>query len=225
MATSGTSTFNLTAREVVTFALRKINMVPLNQDPPAAMAEAARTELNVMLKAWQKHAGIWRLTEGSVTPTANTAAISLSTLNPYRVIDCRYRNTSSIDLAMREMNRQQYYAMPQKTNTGTPTQWYADVQRSSNTLYIWPVMASVSTETIQITYQRRYEDVTDLSENIDVPHEHLDVVGHNLAARLADSYGRQGPHIDRVIGRGQALYEAMLDHDRPEFVQLLPDWR
>lgn len=225
MATSGATNYILTAREVITYALRKINLVPLNQDPPAAEAEAARIELNVLLKSWQKYPGVWRLTEGSATPVANTAAISLSSLNPYRVIDCRYRNTSSLDLPMEELNRQEYYDLPSKSSTGVPTTWYFDPQRGSNTLYIWPVLSSVTTETIQMTYQRRFEDVGDLAEHVDIAQEHLDVVGHCLASRLADSYGRKGAHIDRIIARSQMYEQEMLDADRPEHVQFLPERR
>lgn len=225
MATSGTTTYGLTAREVITYALRKINLVADGEDASAESAERARIELNDMLKTWQRHASVWRLTEGSLTPVANTASISLSSLRPHRIIDCRYRNTSGTDLPMNEMTRQEYHRLPVKTTTGTPTNFYFDPQRDVGTLYIWPVLATVSTETIQTTYQRRFEDVTDLGETLDIAQDAHETVKLNLAARLADDYGRSGAHIDRVIQRAAMLYEDMMDADRPEVVRFVPERR
>src|SRR3990167_2557520 len=186
MATSGSTDYSLTARQVIEYALRKINVTANGNTPSSEVTDDALVELNVMLKEWMKYDSIWRLTETSLTPTASTATISMSSANPYRVIDVRYRNTSSIDLPMEELTRQEYYDIPDKTSTGTPTSWYFDPQRATNTLYFWPLFSSVSTETFRVTYQRRYEDVDALSNDIDVPQEHLSVVGYNLASRLCD---------------------------------------
>lgn len=225
MATSGSADYTLTARQIIEFSLRKTNLLALGQSADNDMVDAALTELNVMCKEWMKYAQIWRLSEASLTPAANTATISMTASNPYRVLDCRFRNASSRDTPMEEMTRQEYFAMPIKTTTGTPTTWFFDPQRTTNTLYIWPVLASVSTETIQATYQRRFEDVDDLSNEVDIAQEHLSTVGYNLAARLADNFGRSGGHIDRIIQRAAMLFETMLDADRPEVIRFVPEAR
>lgn len=225
MATSGTTAYAQTAREYITYALRKINILGKSEDATGEQADIALRELNYLVKEWQRYPGIWRLTEGSATPVANTASISLSSLKPRRVIDCRYRNASSIDLPMLELTRQSYYDLPIKTSTGVPTQWYYDPQRDSDTLYIWPVLASVSTDTIRVTYLRRFEAITDLAENVDIAEEHMSTLAMTLAARLADDYGRKGPHIDRIIQRAEMLFQDMLDADRPEVIQFLPGRR
>jgi hypothetical protein len=225
MSTSGSTDYSLTARQVIEYALRKINVTANGNTPSSEVADDALVELNVMLKEWMKYDSIWRLTETSLTPTADTASISMSSANPYRVIDVRYRNTDSIDLPMMELTRQEYYDIPQKTSTGTPTSWYFDPQRATNTLYIWPVLDSVTTETLRVTYQRRYEDVDDLSNEIDVPQEHLAVVGYNLASRLADRYGKSGLHVDRIVARAESMLEDILDADRPEVIRFVPESR
>lgn len=225
MATSGSANYSLTAREVIEYALRKTNLLALGQAADADMVSAALTELNVMCKEWMKYPAIWRLTETSLTPVANTSTISMASANPYRVLDCRFRNASSLDMPMEEMTRQEYYAMPNKTSTGVPTTWYFDPQRTTSTLYIWPVLASVATETIEATYQRRFEDVDDLANEVDITQEHLSTVGYNLAARLADNFGRSGGHIDRIIQRAGMLFESMLDADRPEIIRFVPGAR
>lgn len=221
MATSGSIDFNMTAREVITYALRKINMVAETEDPSADMASRAMTELNVMLKGWQKHENLWRLTEGSVTLTDATSSYALSPV-PHRVVSARYRNTSSIDLPLQDLNRDEYYDMPNKSSAGTPTSYYVDYQRAATTIYLWPVLASVTTETVKYTYQRKFEDIDALDNDIDIRQEHFEVAGFNLAARLADDYGRSGEHISRVIARAQMLLDGALDEDREDFIQFVP---
>ena len=225
MATSGSSNLSLTASQIVEYALRKINVLAEAQSASAEASDRALTELEVMLKEWMRYPAIWRLSEFSVTPTANTASIALTTANPYRVVDCRFRNTSALDLPMEQLTRQEYYDLPNKLSTGIPTSFYFDAQREAPTLYIWPVMASVTTETIRCTGQRRIEDIDDLDNNVDVDQEHLSTVGYNLAARLADDYGRKGPHIDRVIARAEQLKADMIDMDRPEVIRFVPETR
>jgi hypothetical protein len=221
MATSGSIDFSLTAREVITYALRKINIVSETEEPTDDQAARAMTELNVMLKGWQKYENLWRLTEGAVTLVAATATYTLSPF-PYRVISARYRDANSRDLPMNEMLRAEYYDLPLKTSAGIPTNYYLDQQRASTTMTTWPVLATVTTETIRYTYQRKFEDVDALDNDLDVKQEHFEVVGYNLAARMADDYGRTGEHINRIIARAGMLLEDILDDDREDYIQIVP---
>lgn len=224
MATSGSNDFSLSARQVITYALQKINMLAKHETPSPEMASTAMRELNLMLKGWQKYEHLWNLTEGYISLTANTAGYSL-TPKPHRIIDVRYRNTGGTDMPMSEMTRQEYYELPQKTATGIPTQWYFDKQGATRALYIWPVMSSATTETLRVTYRRKIEDIDDLDDDLDVPQEHLEVVGYNLAARLSDDFGRAGDHINRIIARAQLLLNDVLDDDREDFIQFVPERR
>lgn len=224
MATSSSTDFSLTAREVIEYALRKINILGESQTASGSRADRAKRELEMMLKEWMKYENIWRLQEGYVALVANQAGYTL-TPQPYRIVDVRYRNSSSQDLPLTFLTRQEYYDLPNKANSGTPTSWHFDPLRSSQIIYIWPVPSSVTTETIRLTYQRRIEDIDDLSNDIDVPVEHLSVVGYNLAARLADDYGRNGTHIDRIVARAEQLLQDILDQDRPETIRFIPETR
>lgn len=226
MATSSSIDINLTARQIITFALRKINVTSQHQNPSAEDADRALTELNLMLKGWMRYEQLWRLTEGYVLLVANRAGYSL-TPRPYRIHDVRYRNSASSDTIMTPfISREEYFQLPDRTLTGTPTQWWFDAQRDTDSVYIWPVLSTINSTTperLQITYQRRFEDVDTLDEDVDIPQQYLDVVGHNLASRLADSYGRSGGHIDRIIARSEQLKQEMLDDDRSDYVRFVPD--
>jgi hypothetical protein len=224
MATSGSIDFNMTARELTTFALRKINICDQNEDPGSGDAARAVTELNVMLKEWQKYENLWRMTDGSVTLVAGTYSYALSPV-PHRVVDARYRDANARDMAISPMTRDDYYARPLKSNAGIPTEYYVDYQRATATIYFLNVPASISTETVKYTFLRKFEDIDDLANDIDIRQEHFGLVGYNLASRLADDYGRSGGAIDRVIARAEQLRNEALDEDREDFIQFVPGWR
>lgn len=222
MATSGTITYSLTARGVVTHALRRIRVTPVFDDPSAEDMAMGIAELNLMLKGWQLTGPhLWRQTEGSVTLLANTASYVLSP-RPHRISECRYRDANSRDLPMEELTRVEYFEMPLKTTAGIPTQYYMDPQRSSATLYIWPVLSAVTTETIKYTYSRVFEDVASADEDLDIPQEWLDVVSLALADRLQGFYGKSD---DRLTARAQASVATAKAMDREDHVRFVPDMR
>jgi len=226
MATSDSIDLNLTAQQVVTYALRLINVAAQTETPTADDSERGRLELTLMLKDWMRYEHIWRQTEGYVQVLHNTQGYSL-TPRPYRIHAVRYRSaTGGTDLQMTEMTREQYYNLPDKTTEGTSTMWFFDHQRDTDSLWVWPVFATDggNVASYRVTYQRRFEDQDTLTDNIDIPQQYLGVVGYNLAARLADSYGRSGGHIDRIVARAEMLKQEMLDDDREAFIQLVPDY-
>ncbi|MDE2468978.1 MAG: hypothetical protein KGL35_09605 [Bradyrhizobium sp.] len=206
------------------FALRKINIISQTDILNAEDGERGRIELNLMLKGMMKHKNLWRHTQGAVSLVASTGSYVLSP-NPYRIIMCQYRNTSSIDIPMFPLTRTEYYELPMKTSTGLPTNYYFDPQRDTGTLLVWPVPANVTTETIQYTYQRRFEDVSNLEQTIDITQEGLEVVGYSLASRLTMDYGQFGPPIDAVNAKAGQLLQEFLDQDRAEIVRFAPDYR
>lgn len=219
MATSGSIDYNLNARQLCTYALKKIRIIGQGETPSAEDMADALEELNVMLKGWQLSGpNLWRQTFGSVTMVAGTASYVLSP-RPYRIIECRYRNTSGTDLPMTEMVRQDYVDIPQKTSTGTPTQFYVDQQRASVSLYVWPVPASATTETVQYTYQRVFEDLDALTNDIDIPQEYEDVVGYALADRLQETFGKE---IKGVSQRAAYLMAMASAADRETSVRFEP---
>ena len=224
MALSGSIDYDLTARQAIQYALEKINILAKGQTLTVEHSDAAMRELNVMLKEWMVYSAIWRKKQGSVSLTNATASYSL-TPRPYRILSVRYRNTSSIDLPMEELTSEEYYDLPDKSSAGTPSTWYFEPQQATSSLFVWPVKATVTTETFRITYQRYIDDIDSLDNNIDVTPEWLGTIGYNLAARCADDYGRSGPHIDRIIARAGVLFEEMKDHDRPDMVRFVPERR
>lgn len=220
MALSGSTDFSINARELITKTLRKLEVLGLTQALDADEAEDCRIELNLMLKGWQRNGPhLWKKTEGSVTLTNATVSYDLAaTLNPLRILAARYRDTAGRDLPLRLFTREDYFRLPIKTSSGIPTQYYFDPQRGAPTLYLWSVKPTVTTETIQLTFQKRLDDIDDLSNDIDIPQEHFDVVMYALAERLLDDYGIEGEVATRIISRSQGLLGDALDWEREDEV-------
>lgn len=222
MATSGSIDYSVNARELCTFALQLIRVVPIGETASSEDMDRAKTALNMMMKTMQLQApSLWRQTFGNVTLVTSTASYTL-TPKPFRVIEARYRDTSGRDLPMEEMTRQEYVDLPLKTTTGVPTSYYVDVQRAATTLYVWPVPSSATTETVQYTYQRVFEDIDSLDNDLDVPQEHLETLGYQLAARLHATYGKS---IPEVLAMAKYLMDMASDADREPFVRFIPGRR
>lgn len=221
MALSGSTDFTLTARELIEATLRKLNVLGVAQALDADEADAARVELNTLLKGLQRTGPhLWKVRRGAVTIANATPSYDLGAgLNPLRIISARYRDTAGRDLPLRRLTGEDYDRLPIKTSSGIPTQFYFDPQRGAPTLYLWPVLSVVTTQTVQLTYQRRMDDIDDLSNDVDVTQEHLDVLVYALASRLLDDYGIEGKTADRIVARSEMLLRQALDFEREE------EWR
>lgn len=221
MATSGSIDFSLNARDIVEFALEEIRVTSSGDAVSAEDMATGIRRLNLMLKSWQSSApSLWRQTEGSVVLT--TAASYALSPRPFRVIECRYRDTAARDLPMNELTRSEYYDLPLKTSTGIPTNYYVDYQRTAATLYVWPVMSSATTETIKYTYQRAFEDIDAATNDLDIPAEHLETVGTNLAVRLLSPFGKSERDNQMLIATARGLLLDMQDADREAVVRFIP---
>lgn len=232
MTTSGITSMTMTGRDIITYALRKIGAIPIAQEPSETEIEPVMDELNMMLKEWEAHGPhLWRKTDGSVSIIANTASYSLSP-RPIRIIECRYRYPSDgvtanqRDLPMEQMNNEQYKTLPMKLTTGAiPVMWYFDPQETTSVLYIWPLMSSVTTDSVVYTYQRRFEIISNLSDDIDIPDEWLSTVGYNLADRLLIDYGITGETAKRVSLMAQTLLLKAKAFDREDAIHFMPAYR
>lgn len=226
MATSGTVTYNLTARKVCDYALKKIGVVGKAQAVGADDMATAIRELEVMLKGWQVDGpNLWRRTTGSQALTANTASYDLTVTTPHRIWSARLRHTDGRDVPLEMLTADEYDELPLKTSTGTPTSYYYDAQRANGTLYIWPVLASVTTETVRYTYQRRFHDVGDENNDLDIPQEYLHLIGYCLADALLDDYGVADTIANRISARAMGLLASANGADREQVVRFEPEWR
>ena len=182
-----------TVRDMVTHALRKAQITAYDETPTAEDADAALEDLNLMLKGWQLEPGLLWLVSSQSLALTTAASYDLSPVRPLRILSARLKR-NGIEIPMVRLTRDEYDELPRKDTTGLPTQFYYDRQREAAKFYVWPVLATAAGETVQITYEREFEDVTDLDDTLDVPGEWWEATLYNLAARLAESYMMTGAY-------------------------------
>lgn len=200
---------------IVTAALRKIRVVAKDEAAPAADMTDGVFALNLMLKSWQRKEYLdWTITSGTKTLTT-AASYTLSPVRPIRILNARYTDTAGTQTPMQELTREEYDALPVKTSQGIPTCFYYDRQKEAALLYVWPVLASATTESISYTYERELEDIADAGDTIDMPVEWLECVIYNLGSRLASDYNRTDPKVDGMAGM---LLDELLAENNPPSV-------
>lgn len=106
---------------------------------------------------------------------------------PLKIISARRENDGN-ELGMFELSREEYFDYPNKSATGTPTNFYYDPQTTTGKLYLWPAPDSVDNE-INLTYLDSLEDIDNASEDLDYPQEWMSYLVSNLAVRLAPQQG------------------------------------
>lgn len=204
-----------TVQEIVTDALREAKVVGVNEPVQAEYSAIALRTLNRMVKGWQnKGYNLWTVTSMSVAATTN-ANYTLGPVRPHKILSVNYKNTSGIELPMQNLTRQEYDDLPNKSSSGIPTTWYFDRQREAAVLYVWPVLSSVTTETLEITYNREIEDMG-LTDTLDMPGEWYEAVVYNLALRLCNTFSLPASN-ELIVLAGDALQDALSD-DREESV-------
>lgn len=204
-----TVTVTKTVREICTAAMRKIGVVANDASATAADMQTAKDGLDRMLKHWQNYGfQLWAVADQTVALTTS-AAHTMSPVRPVQVLSVRY-NDGSTESPMGRMTRDEYDTLPDKDATGRPSSWYYDRQREDARLYVWPVMASVGIETLEVTYQREIEDA-DLDDAVDVPGEMYNAVVYALASELTDDFMVQAP---QVVARAEILKREALAFDR-----------
>lgn len=204
MATTGTAT----VLDIVTDALLDLEVGAIGFDQDANITAHAVRHLNRLMKSWQLQDGAPSFLRSAMTLTLTTSATyTLNPVRPIRILSARFKRTGT-ETPMIRLTRQEYDDLPRKTTVGMPTQFYYDRQKEAALFYVWPVLSVAAGETVQITYEREFEDVA-LNDAIDLPGEWYDVAVKQLAARLAPSHGSEAAK-QRLPGEAEiALRQAL----------------
>lgn len=218
MATSGSTDWTLTSRQLITAAMELCGSIGIGDTPEAEEADMAMKHLNMLLKTWGTDRKLFIMAEAAISPLVlATASYSLPAAR--RVTEVRRRIASS-DTPLQMLSRQEYFDLPNKSTTAAATAFWFDPQRTARTLYIWPVptAAEVANATLRYTYHRVIEDVDALDNDPDVPQEWLEALTYSLAARIAIPLKRHivdAAGFSKIEERAALLY-AQLTADSDE---------
>lgn len=189
MAVGTTTDYSETAQTLIEDAMRSIGALGIGDTAEAAEITYGLRVANRILKSWQGKTSfnLWRTTEGSVSLVTNQGSYALSE-RPLRIDEARYTYADGTILPMIRLARKDYYDLPDRNTTGIPTNFYYDPQRDSDTLFVWPVPAAVTTETIAYTYQRAFFDFDASTENPDIPQEWFEALRSAIAAGIYSTF-------------------------------------
>lgn len=94
----------------------------------------------------------------------------------------------STDRPMVKLAREEYFDLPNKTQTGEVTNWHYDPQLTDGDFYIWNALSAID-GVVKFTYRRAIEDFDAAGNNPDLPQEWINALGWNLAMYMAPEYG------------------------------------
>lgn len=212
MATSGVNTNIDTARQVISDALAELGVG--GGFPDASDLETGRRRLNWMLKDWQQSGlSLWRDDDITIPWPAYTVEGTLdqsyTDLTNVRVM------VGTNELLLGRLESSDYAQRPNKLQTGSrPITYTLFPALEGMVVKLWPV-PDVDV-TLYASGNRVIEDVTDLSQNIDVPQQYTRTVMLNLAVALIPVFGKASdPNAALTVAEARLAYTRMLAADRP----------
>lgn len=223
MALSGTIDYRRTAAQVVSRALQKLGVLGQGFEASADELQNGLDALNEMLKTWSTQGpNLWTRAEQEVTLVSGTQTYTLSP-RPRLVYNVRWAVDGEERLPLPEWTRQNWDRFIYKTSTGEPKIYVLDKQRTATTITLWPIPefdSGSETWTLNVSYERALEIVTEGAHDIDVPEEFTETVIMCLAARLAEDYRLTDETSERVRERAVTLLEQAMSFDRWGDVEL-----
>ena len=133
MATSGTTAFDLNIDDIIEEAYERIGM----RTNSGHDLRSARRSLNLLFSEWgNRGIHLWKVSLNEIALVAGTAQYAVNSsvndvLEAYISTTAAASNTSSTnDISLTKIDRSAYAALPNKLQTGQPSQYFVD--RSSD---------------------------------------------------------------------------------------------
>jgi|TARA_R110000868_G_scaffold192791_1_gene437348 hypothetical protein len=179
MASSGQTTFDLAIDDVIEQAFEQIGGQPISGEE----ARSARIALNLLLTEWQNRGVLlWKLVNTPVTVTTSVTSYTLDS----DIIDSLQTtiNVNGNDLEMNRITYQDYMKLPDKTQTGRPTQFSFLRGKDNVSMTVWPTPDQ--TYTMNLFTMTRIQDVTASAiQTADLPFRFLPALVDGLAYKMS----------------------------------------
>jgi len=201
--TSGTYTFDKTFAidEIIEEAYERIGMQP----NAGFNLKSARRSLNIMFQEWANRGlHYWEVANNSLTlvdgqaeytmyrSTSDGTSDATAIYGVDDILEASYRNSSSVDFPLTKINRSAYQALSNKTDEGTPTQYFVQrfIDKVTITLYLTPGSTEAG-NTINYYYVKRIQDVGDYTNSTDVPYRFVPCMVSGLSYYLSQKFAPQ----------------------------------
>jgi hypothetical protein len=211
MATSGTTDFNLSIDEIVEEAYERIGI----RSNSGYDIKSARRSLNILFSEWgNRGVHLWKvelknqaLTAGTITYA--TPSDCSDVLEAY-VSSTSGITTSTTDLSLTKIDRSTYAALPNKGQTGQPSQYYVDRQITPTiSLYLAP--DNITYQFLKYYYIQRIQDAGSYTNDADLTYRFIPCMVSGLAYYLAQK--RSPERIDLLKMAYEDEFKRALDED------------
>jgi hypothetical protein len=188
MATSGTTSFNITIDEAIEEAYERCGV----RTNSGHDIKSARRSLNLLFSEWgNRGINLWKVKSETLTLVNGTATYNTpSDCND--VLEAVVTTTGGTQQTLTKISRSEYIAIPNKTDTGTPSQYYVDRQLTPTiSLYLAPDTSAVTN--IFYYYLARIQDAGAYTNTTDMPFRFYPCMVSGLAFYLSQKIA-----LDRV---------------------------
>ena len=203
MATSGTTVFekNFAIDDIITEAYERLGRFDYSGND----IKSARRSLNIMFQEWANRGlHYWEVANNSLTlvdgqsvytmyrSTSDGTSDATAVYGVDDILEASYRNSSSVDFPLTKINRSAYQALSNKTDEGTPTQYFVQrfIDKVTITLYLTPGSTEAG-NTINYYYVKRIEDVGIYTNATDVPYRFVPCMVSGLSYYLSQKFAPQ----------------------------------
>ena len=195
MATSSSRDFDLDVGELIEEAYERCGL----EMRTGYDAKTARRSLNLMFADWANRGlNLWTVKQATVSVSSGTASYTLLDATVVDLLEVVLRNSSGTDFTLTQMSRSEYLRIPNKTNTGQPSQYFFDRQVTP-TITLWSTPDT--SYTLVFYYVRRIEDADALVNTTDAPFRFLPCMAAGLAYYIAI---KKAPDRIQIL---KAIYE------------------
>ena len=149
--TSGTAVFEkgFSIADIVEEAYERIGM----QGVSGYQLKGARRSLNILFQEWSNRGlHYWEIANNTITlvnnqnvytmfrSTSDGTSDATAVYGVDDVLEASFRNSSNVDTPLTKINRSTYQGLSNKTDTGTPTQYFVQrfIDKVTITLYLTP---------------------------------------------------------------------------------------
>ena len=180
MATSGTTTFNMTVDEVIAESYEMLGVVPSALN--GYDLKSGRRSLSLLLQEFSNRNVFAFVSEKDTMVTVD--GTSQYTLDA-DTNDIRNATivVNSNEIELTRYSYGEYARLPNKATEGRPTIYYLDRQRDNTLLTLWAKPDAVYT--INFEKLRKIQDVGEYTNNLDIPVRVLPAIVSGLAYKLA----------------------------------------
>lgn len=182
MATSGTTSFDLSFDRLIDRAYARCG---LNVRTGYEL-QAARDNLNLLFSEWgNRGIHLWKVKNYTANLTAGTTTYTAPS-DASDVLEVVYRTVSNslpTDTSMTKISRSEYENLPNKSNQGTPSQYYVQRNLANVQINLYQTPDTTNSQ-INYYYVGRIEDVGAYSNTADAPYRFLPCVVSGLAYYL-----------------------------------------